>query len=594
MAIASKKVSSKKYMSSMKDALGNINSNMSNVNSKVKKNIDLREIIWNYPIVMVNVFKKLIPFSYVILFGIIGISSTLLIQSDFFLKAVNGSGQKDSYIEGSIGAISSFNPLFVSNNYLDRSVQSLVFDKFINIDSEGNPVSGIAKSWTVSEDNLSYDFVIDSNKYWHDGTKLTVDDVKFTFDTAIKLFVDYGYDSVGSSIEGVEIEKIDETTIRFKLDEVNPTFFQAISVYIVPKARLESVDLSQLLFDSFTKYPIGSGKYEIVKTEEHAVYLKDSDNDSWDPQINTITFKVFADKESLEMSFRIGALDAIGGWDKELFDFTEEYTNLAEYEKKESNRSKLLFFNMRKDSLKDKGIRQALNYLLNKESLLADLGAGGYPLNGPIPQESWAYNSNIEYYTYNPQKAAELLKGIGYTKNEGSGFYESSNGEILNFTVSYFDNLTNERLVSLLVEYYKKEGIVLKGEKLTYRQLTQEIIATRDFELLLYEVETTIDPDQYSLWHSLKTNYPDLNLSGYDYERVDILLEDARKTSDKEVRKQKYVLFQKYLIADSPAIFLYNPSFIYYVKDDLKGVNLEDINYSFERFHNVEDWYWEE
>ncbi len=592
--MASKKVSSKKSMSSMKDALGDINSNMSKVNPKVKKSIDLRDIVWNYPIVITEIFRKLIPFSYVVLFGIIGICITLLIQSDFFLKTVNGSGQKDSYTEGSIGAISSFNPLFVSNNYLDRSVQSLVFDKFINIDVDGNPTSGIAKSWTISEDKLIYDFVIDSNKYWHDGTKLTVDDVKFTFDTAIKLFTDYGYDSVGSSIEGVEIEKIDETTIRFKLDEVNPTFFQAVSVYIVPKAKLENVDLNQLIFDSFTKYPVGSGKYEIVKTEDNAVYLKDSDNDNFDPKINTITFKVFADKESLEMSFRIGALDAIGGWDKKLFDFTDEYTNLNLYEKKESNRSRLLFFNIRKDSLKNKEIRQALNYLINKESILDSLESGGYLLNGPISQESWAYNSNIEYYSYNPEKASELLKGLGYTKNESSGFYESSNGEILNFSISYFDSLTNERLVSLLIEYYKKEGIVLKGEKLTYSQLTQEIIATRDFELLLYEVETTVDPDQYSLWHSLKSNYPDLNLSGYNYERVDILLEDARKTSDREVRKQKYALFQKYLIADSPAIFLYNPSFVYYVKDNLKGINLERINYSFERFNNVEDWYWDE
>ena len=90
----------------------------------------------------------------------------------------------------------------------------------------------------------------------------------------------------------------------------------------------------------------------------------------------------------------------------------------------------------------------------------------------------------------------------------------------------------------------KEEGVVLKLEKLNYNQITQEIIATRDFEVLLYEVETTIDPDQYNLWHSLKSNYPDLNISGYSYERVDILLEDARKTKDRTLRKRSMIRFR--------------------------------------------------
>jgi len=91
-----------------------------------------------------------------------------------------------------------------------------------------------------------------------------------------------------------------------------------------------------------------------------------------------------------------------------------------------------------------------------------------------------------------------------------------------------------------LKELFEKEGLVLNLEPLSYKQLTQEIVATRDFELLMYEVETTIDPDQYNLWHSLKTNYPDLNLSGYTYERVDILLEEGRTELNVKTRKEKF------------------------------------------------------
>jgi peptide/nickel transport system substrate-binding protein len=118
------------------------------------------------------------------------------------------------------------------------------------------------------------------------------------------------------------------------------------------------------------------------------------------------------------------------------------------------------------------------------------------------------------------------------------------------------------------------------------------LIEPRDFELLLYEVETTVDPDQYNLWHSLKVDYPGLNLSGYNYERVDLLLEDARKTTDVTTRKSDYVQFQKYLMKDAPAMFLYNPSFNFYYDSSLKGIDLTNINFSYDRYWNIEDWYW--
>lgn len=586
-----KKGYDKKSETSMKEVLGDIAGNVSG--GKAHRRIDIREAIWNYPNFFSKLFSKFIPFSYIFVFGIVGIFLALFLQSKYFVNMVNGSGEGDTYVEGTVGAISSFNPLFTTNNYIDKSVQSLVFEKLIYIDKEGKPYPGIAKEWTSSENGKVYDFVIDDNRYWQDKTKLTVDDVVFTFNIGIKLSSDYSYDTIGTAIKDVKVEKLDERTVRFTLPEVNPTFFELVSVYIVPMDRLKDIDPRQLLFDSFTKYPIGSGKYKVVRTEDTAVYLKDNEEDSFNPQIKSLVFKIFPDMESLETSFRIGSLDAVGGWDRKLFDFVSEYGKYSMYEKKEVNRRRLLFLNTRKDSLKEKEIRQALNYMLDKDMLLNELEAGGYRAIGPIPEESWAYNSNIEDYEYNPSKAAELLGGKDYKKNENSGYYQASNGEILSFTLSYLGNETNDRLANILVDLYKKEGVIIKLERCTFARLSQEIIATRSFEILLSEVETTLDPDQYNLWHSLKSDYPNLNLSGYNYERVDILLEDARNTLDKETRKQKYFLFQKYLNADSPAIFLYSPSFVYYVRSNWKGIDLSNMNYSYDRFYGIENWKWE-
>jgi peptide/nickel transport system substrate-binding protein len=583
-----KETSSEKL--SMKEALEGIPISKNKRVTPKKEKVDLRDFFWNYPLFIAKAFKKMIPLSYIVIFLIVGVTLSVFLQSNAVARMLDDSKSRDTFIEGSVGGISTFNPLFLSVNYIDKTIQELVFDRFVYIDIDGNPLPGIAKEWVVSEDKLRYEFDIKEDVYWQDGIKLNMEDILFTFNTAKALSEEYGFDSVGISLIGVDIEKKDQNTVVFSLKEPNPTFFEAVSIFIVPKFKLENEDLGQLIFNMFSRYPLGTGKYKVTRTEQNAVYLSDNKFDKFDPSIKNIVFKLFPDKESMEMSFRIGVLDAVGGWDYDLLKFTEEYSNLQKFTKVENYKTKVMFFNIRKDSLKQKDVRIGLNYLIDRDRLIKEANVGGNVRKGPFAEDSWVFNSNIEYYGYNPEKASEYFEKLGYRKNEESGYYESSNQEILSFTLSYFESITNERLVDVLKDILKEEGVILKTEKLNYNQITQEIIATRDFSILLYEIETTVDPDQYNIWHSLKTNYPDLNISGYTYERVDILLEDARKTSDRNVRKQKYDLFQRYLMADAPVVFLYNPSFYYFVKNSVKNVDIGNTNYSYERFSNIVDW----
>ena len=575
---------------SMKSALEDLNVRVS---TEPSKKFNLRDAIWNYPITLCQLYKKSIPFSYIIIFSLVAFLLILFLNSIPLINWGKGSSNKDTFTEGLVGSVNSLNPLFVTNNFSDRTIQNLVFQKFVNIDKEGNPQPAVAKSWSSSENGKVVDFELNTDLKWSDGTDLTMDDVIFTFESAMSLAEDTDFDSVGEAIVGVEMERVSDTSLRFKLKENNPVFFKAISIFIVPKSKLGEVEIGRMVFDQFSKYPMGSGKFAVVKHDDYEVILKDNAHDIYEPAIKNIAFKIYPSIEAEQMSFRVGNLDAVGGWDKKLFEYTEEYQNYKSNSLIVRDREKLIFLNVRKDSLKDVNMRKALSFLLDKEEVLKELDAGGEILNGPLPSTSWAYSDDIEKYPYSREKAAELLKNLGYTFNEESGYYETDNKEILNFTLTYLDNDTNNRIVDLLVGFYKDEGVFIKSEKVDYKQITEEIIATRNFEMLLYEVETTIDPDQYNLWHSLKVNFPDLNLSGYSYERIDILLEEGRQTVNRDTRKQKYLLFQRYLTAGAPALFLYNPSFEYITKSNLVGVNLELVNNSYERFHNIEEWYWE-
>lgn len=579
----------KKEILSMKDALSSLS------DSEIKEitpKKDLRDFFWNYPYVISKIFKTTHPFSYILLFIVLGFVFILFLRSSIFANILDGSQDKETFTEGSVGAISSFNPIFASANYFDKSVESLVFDKFIYIDKQGKPIPGIAEKWSVADNKLEYIFTIKNDLLWQNGEKLTAQDVVFTFNTAVSLSENYDYDTVGISLGGVSIEQMDEYTVKFKLAEENPLFFEAISIYIVPQSVLGDVRMEDMPFNIFARYPIGSGKYRVTRTEQNAVYLVDNEYDRYAPNIKNITLRVYPDTKSLNTAFRTGLLDAVNGWDQEALSFTTEYPNFNTYVMEEKYRSKLIFFNLRKENLKDENLRKGLSSLIDKEKLYSQAKISGAPIYGPYSPDSWVYNKDVNYLKYDPAKAKDYLKSAGYERKDGGIYYESKENEILSFTLTYFQSESNDRLVSKLKELLESEGVILKAERLNYTQITQEIIATRDFEFLLFEVETTVDPDQYNLWHSLKSSYPDLNLSGYSYERVDILLEDGRRTTNVNTRKARYVSFQKYLVEDAPVVFLYHPNFVYVVNDQLKGINLGQKNFSYERFANIESWYW--
>ena len=580
----------KNRLVSMKEAFLRVNPSKTVIKTGIKNRQSFREWLWNYPSNLSNFFQKTSPISFILVFMLLGGSLFFFFRSNIFANAISNE-KNDVFVEGNIGAISSFNPLFATQNPVDSDIQALVFEKFVNISNDGKPQDGIAIDWIVSSDGKTYDFVISLDHTWQDGQPLTMEDILFTFDISKELSSNLGYDTVGTALTDVKINMISDDKLRFTLPESNATFFEAISVYIVPAHKFEEMQLADIPFSSFAKYPIGSGPYEVYRSEPNVVYLKASNYFWVTPKIETFIYRLYSDYENLEAAFRNGILDAMGGVNGNDMSYIEEYSGYSSKEVTLNSRLRMIFFNTRKEKLQSKEIRQALNYLTNKEKLLEMSNISGVLANGPISSISWAYDTKeVSVYAFNQEKANKILNNLGYSKNEETGYYEKEDKKILSFTLSYYDNSLNERLANSLKELWKAEGIVLNLEPLSYKQITQEIVATRDFELLMFEVETTVDPDQYNLWHSLKSNYPDLNISGYSYERVDILLEDARRSTKLETREKNYSLFQRYLTQDSPAIFLYHPNYTYVVKDTVQISDISGIYYPYQRFDNVAYW----
>jgi peptide/nickel transport system substrate-binding protein len=343
-------------------------------------------------------------------------------------------------------------------------------------------------------------------------------------------------------------------------------------------------------FDRFSRNPVGSGEYRVTRSEPNIVNLQASEYFEPKAKISNIIVRVYSDIEKLEFAFRNGLLDAALLAHNSESGFVNEYSTYTTHTLDLPYRERVLFFNLRKEKLQNKSLRKGLSYLIDKDALLEGSGIFGNVTNGPIYVDNWAYSSSIEYPSYNREKAQEILKDAGYTRNESNGYFEAEDGKLLTLNISYLGNSINQKLMDTLVNLLREEGVIVNLEPLNYSQLTQEIIATRNFEILMYEIEVTVDPDQYNLWHSLQKDYPNLNLSGYEFSRVDILLEEGRRALDREDRKKDYALIQKYLIDDTPAIFLYRPSYIYVVRDTVEGIEYEDIVRLEDIYKDISNW----
>lgn len=146
------------------------------------------------------------------------------------------------------------------------------------------------------------------------------------------------------------------------------------------------------------------------------------------------------------------------------------------------------------------------------------------------------------------------------------------------------------KTANLLKDYWQKIGATVNLKIVEFSEL-KEIIKGRDYDALLYGQALGSSPDLYPFWHSTQINDPGLNLSAYQNKNADKLLKEARETQDLLEKKQKYEELQEVILKDAPALFLYNPEYLYWASDKVKGIDTTKIVDPAKRFSNIENWY---
>lgn len=502
--------------------------------------------------------------------------------------------------EGLLGTPRFINPIIAISD-TDRDIASLVYAGLIKIDSRGNQKNELAKSVDVSEDGLIYNVKIKDDAFFHDGKPVTADDVIFTIQKT--------QDSTTKSPkrpnwDGVVIEKINEKELEFILNQPYTPFIHNLTLGILPKHIWENITSDEFAFSQFNLEPVGSGPYVISKisTDSNNIskrYVLESYENYvlGEPFIKKIEFFFYKNESEMLSAFDDEEITSFHG----VSPTSLQNIDLKKSEIREVPLSRVfaIFLNQAKNTtFTDKTAREALNLIMPKEKIIDEILSGyGTAINSPIPfyrtpYEPLASEDEIEY-SNKKQQAIELLENNDWSLNE-NGIYEKETEDsisTLSFSLSTANVEELVKVAELIRDSLKEVGIEVNLKIFEPNDLTLNVIRPREFESILFGQVISGDLDLYGFWHSSQRNDPGLNIAGYANIDADSLLDKIRTLSDENEINELLQKFEKEVINDVPAIFLYSPDFIYVVSKDLKGAIPNSIITSSDRFADIEKWF---
>jgi peptide/nickel transport system substrate-binding protein len=319
-------------------------------------------------------------------------------------------------------------------------------------------------------------------------------------------------DDISYDFADVSVIRPDKHTIVFNLKDNYSPFLTTVSRPI------------------FRKGFVGVGDYKIKKIKLNGNFVESVELYSEKFRKAFVYQLFYPTASSLKTAFSLGEVSRITNLPDLNFKNTtfNSFKNVVAEKKTDHSRLVAIFYNMKDKDLSSKTLREGLSYAI------PDSFSQGERNASPLPYFSYA-NQGANTNAEDLEHAKLLLDKSGVATKSGS-------------LILTIDTLSKyEKTAKDIADVWKK----LKIE--TKIQIVDQV--PTNFQIFLGEFNVSSDPDQYALWHSSQTS----NITHYDNPRIDKLLEDGRKELDIQKRILIYTDFQKYLLSDPPASFLFFP-----------------------------------
>lgn len=504
------------------------------------------------------------------------------------------------YTEALIGSMSRLNPLLDRNNSADRDVDRLLFSGLIKFDSRGIPRPDLAESWGTSQDGTIYNVSIRPNAVWHDGQPVTTDDVIFTIEL-IKSDISFYPQDVKALWNEVEIKRLDEKTMQFRLPEPFVPFLDYLTFGLLPQHILGAVPADQILNAEFNLKPIGSGPYQfdhllVENGQITGVVLNIFDNYyGKEPYIPQVVFRFYPSASSAMDAYQQGEVLGISQITQETLNKALAEENLSLYTSRRPELSMVLFNlnNGEVPFLQEANVRKALLTGLNRQHIINALLRGqAIPADGPILPGSWAYYEGTEHIEYDPNAAIASLKREGYVIPAEGGDVRAKEGQRLAFNLLHPDDALHAAMAEYIQQDWAQLGVQVTLVPMPYEQMIYENLTNRQYQAALVDLNLsyTPDPDPYPFWHQAEA-VGGQNYSQWDNRPASEYLERARITADLNERARLYRNFQVIFADELPALPLYFPTYTFAVDVQLSGVQAAPLYDTSDRLSNISDWY---
>ncbi|MDD4901525.1 MAG: ABC transporter substrate-binding protein [Patescibacteria group bacterium] len=548
------------------------------------------------------------------------------------------------YAEGLIGSPAHINPLYATLSDVDDDLGHLIYSALFKYDGNGQLENDLAESYQVSADGKAYTIKLRSDARWQDGEKITADDVVSTFED----IANPAYNSpLRFGLAGVDATRQDDQTVVFTLSENYAPFLGLLTFGIMPQSVWGQVAPESAPVAEPNLKPIGSGPYQfksLVKDKSGNIksYTLTANKNYYGrkPYLKEIVFKFYADAAEALNALNDNSVDGLSylsNTDRENL----IAKNTLNFYQLDQPQLKAIFFNQDKNSLlKDAKVRQALSYATPKQQIIDQVEGGNARIvNGPILDDNYAYNPNIQKYDFDLARAASVLDAAGWKKDivtdemikaletkkasttkpsltdiekselalgAGTWLYQEPasktattktktttpavrNYLIINLSISADEE--NAKIAQIVKDSWEKIGAKVAITPVPAKEIQASVVKPKNYEVLLFSEQVGNDPDVYVFWHSTQAGAGGLNLANYKNEEVDKSLEEGRLSLDRNQRIADYQQFQTLLTNDAPAVFLFSPYYNYVQNKKIKGFAVKSIASPADRFSDVFNWY---
>ncbi|WP_408006979.1 ABC transporter substrate-binding protein [Pseudalkalibacillus sp. A8] len=437
-----------------------------------------------------------------------------------------------------------------------------MYEGLVGFDKNMNVVPVLAEDYSVSEDALTYTFKLREGVTFHDGEPFNAAAVKANFDRIMDENDDLRAKRNFQYVDRLEIAN--DYEVKFVLNQPFSAMLNKFAM--VPMISPKAIDDNS---KDIRLNPVGTGPFKFKEWNQGDSLVVESFNEYWNPEstnVEKVTFKPVPENGARAAMLKTGEADFVYPVPQQDVKELENVDGVV-IEQTPSTIARYVSINTFKEPFTNEKVRKAMNYAVNKEAYIKVVKNGYGKILGSTMSSETQYYSNQEPYTFNLEKAKELMNEAGYEDG---------------FEAEIWGNTSSETLkgMELIKQQLAQIGIDVTIKSMEEGTLSDEIYTPKtpeEAKVQMWYVSWSpssgdADGATRSLFSSEHFPPNGANTAYYNNSQVDVWIDAANETSDTKAQEDIYAKIQSEVYDDAPWIFLASDTILSGYHDHLEGV----------------------